>query len=684
MMVVAEALPNVSVAPKVMGAISAALLYGVLGYRDRIHIDSDHKRFLLELLYVVLLGVGTQFAVDLAGFNQIEEPTLGAFIGTVQDCVYRLFWMNGIVDAPSTSIGVLWILFSVVFVRLVYRDILQGIPYVLTFAITLVAAGCGVILIRQNVSLPLTIAASSIGLFCYTMGAGFHRITGRMAAGQVFASEDRPVDDDGENSSGSNRDGGLISQFSGLIRSILEIAGEHPFLFLALYRMNLFYAFLWSGSGIAVTVCVQYLTVIALICTIERVWEHLGHSVSAPDAHRTRSIGVWYAHWTRLIDVLFYITFTAVFARAFISTTTYTQIQNANWNVALYQISEIILLSISLLRFWNDKSRRLMLMQGVILAVGCMEWYSQGRTALLLLCLLIVAAEGISARRILWIYLVVGVAIIVIAHILSLQGWISYYYKNGAHGLGIVYSTDYAAHWLYILIAWQLLWRRRHGIIYVLQGCIIYYVYHLSHSSTFLICSVLLWVLCYMVDYLPRGRVTHILGKTRATAGLILYPLVTVASYAVVLIVGPYSHELMGVTSASLFTFIERIRLSYEGFQRYPIRLFSQSVHERGSAGQVDFTTEYFFLDNSYVRMLIIYGICFLLIMLFVHMYCMKRCTIENNNILWCALIVIAIDAISEHHISNYAYNIIPVLAFAVWDLRSKAACQLTITNTNE
>lgn len=323
-------------------------------------------------------------------------------------------------------------------------------------------------------------------------------------------------------------------------------------------------------------------------------------------------------------------------------------------------------------------------MQGVILAVGCMEWYSQGRTALLLLCLLIVAAEGISARRILWIYLVVGVAIIVIAHILSLQGWISYYYKNGAHGLGIVYSTDYAAHWLYILIAWQLLWRRRHGIIYVLQGCIIYYVYHLSHSSTFLICSVLLWVLCYMVDYLPRGRVTHILGKTRATAGLILYPLVTVASYAVVLIVGPYSHELMGVTSASLFTFIERIRLSYEGFQRYPIRLFSQSVHERGSAGQVDFTTEYFFLDNSYVRMLIIYGICFLLIMLFVHMYCMKRCTIENNNILWCALIVIAIDAISEHHISNYAYNIIPVLAFAVWDLRSKAACQLTITNTNE
>lgn len=450
------------------------------------------------------------------------------------------------------------------------------------------------------------------------------------------------------------------------IASVPAIPGRHPILFMVLYVLHPYYAYMWNRVGNVASVLLPCGLMLMGICVILRIEQLFGHPVETEDLYVIQTIGDLYRRYAAFLNVLFYVAFAVMFAHIFCASTMLqvTILRKGNLTICCD-----ILILLALLRFWNEKSRRLTAVQCAILLTGGILEYRDGLMTLMILCVLIVAAEGISSRRILLIYLIMSVTIMTIAAWASVNGMAYYYYRNGTHAMGIAYRTDYATHWLYILMAYRLFRRRQMSPLeYILAGGVVYYIYHITRGRTFLLCAAMLLILSYLLDYLP-ARVRGVrIKKLLHMAGVAVYPVCALFSYATTLVIGRTisgfnTSEFMGTTMA-------RLHFGYQAFQMYPLRLFSQSIYERGAGGPLANTSEYFFLDNSYVRMLIIYGIVFLLLILGIKIYMMHRCCVEQHYVLWCVLIIIAIHSISEHHMTDLFDNIVLVLAFAEWDLK--------------
>lgn len=489
------------------------------------------------------------------------------------------------------------------------------------------------------------------------------------------------------------------------ICGVLSIVGRHPFQFVGFYIVSMYLAFLWNVAGLTISTVLKWVYGTGIIVMIQCVRQSAGAHMDDEDAHLADTIRTWYGRHQQGINLAFYGFYALVLALEILRTTMFTQIMNWTIYDRLYMIGMDGLFAVVLLRFASplgnptagagsnvgpDGSGRTIL-RTMLLLTGLMLWNLNGLTALMVLGFLMVGAEGTSARRILQIYLVVSAAEIVIMYWASMHGYIAYLYyaARDAHAMGSIYRTDYAARWFYLLAAYHVLRGQRMRLVeYAIEGCLIYYVFHLTAGKTFLISAPLLLILCYVVNNLPRTWCKWIPGRERlhivcSWLLALVYPICAIFSYIAVHILGPY-YVSIGNPGGTMSTTVHRITLSYEAFLQYPIRLFSQSVTEQGAGGIVNLSeVTYFFLDNSYIRMLIIHGVAFLLIMLAVHIMLMRHAFKEHRYVICCALIAIAVDSISEHHLPAFAYNILPVLLWARWnDLNTDHMEPYTIANS--
>lgn len=577
--------------------------------------------------------------------------------------------------------------------------------------------------------------------------------------------------------------------------NVLGVAGRHPFLFIGFHDVDMYLAFLWNVADPVTMSALKCAYGTGIVAIIQCVRMSSGMWLHMRDAHTVFVIRTWYRRHRRLVNRLFYGFYALILALQFLRSTMFTQNMDWTLYNQLYMIGMDGLFAVVLLRFVlplgqqgeqhkadrdqaendedppgeavgdddapvpaseEDRGTLVQALRGFVnllrdpesarsayirhtilrmtLLITClMLWDLNWLTAQMVLGLLMIGAEETSARRILQIYLVVGFAEMVIMYWASMHGYIAYlYYATvDAHAMGSIYRTDYAAHWLYLLIAYNILRGRRLRLVeYMAEGCLIYYVFHLTTGKTFLISAPLFLVLCYVANGLPqiqyRGRdcstvvrrgivqgifyqndpyrdknhealccsETHASTETAGIRGgrerlnrgniiriflnrisCLIFPLCAVGSYIVALTIGSQYAGITSLTGA-MATFQHRLGLSYTAFHQYPIRLFSQSVTEQGAGGLVDWNTSanYFFLDNAYIRMLIIHGVLFLVIILVTHTALMRRAVREHRYIIWCALVAIAVDSLSEHHMPTFSYNILPVIIWAEWNLQNPDA----------
>lgn len=488
------------------------------------------------------------------------------------------------------------------------------------------------------------------------------------------ADTDRDDANDGieDGAIGAGRSHGIIGLFHLLIGT-LAFLGRHPFVVLALYRIHQYYEFLWGESNNEqVGIVLQCLLLPILLCIILRIMEFYGCQMEMADAQILRAIGDVYRKYWHAANVAFYVVASAVFAIVIVGATMFRRFYaREHYNVA-FMIVCIALLLVTSLRLWNDKSHRCMAIQWCILFTGVMTWYLCDSTVILILCMMIIATEGMSARRIMQIYLITSVVILTAAAWASVNGYINYYSYNGLHAMGIYYRTDYATYWLYIVMIYRVLRDKRMRLIeYVIAAILMAYVNHLTESRTTLLCVTLFLGACYLMDYWPEGLRIRCLTRWLYRIGYLIYPLCAMLTYIIVAVWGAQFTEGLSDTGSFWFTMKYRVALSYIGFTEYPLRILAQAMNKK-DIGSFDYTTNtyYFTLDNSYVRYVINYGILFLLILLGICVYLIHRCGREQNMLLLCALAVIAIHSLSEPHLANLYHNVFLVLVFAIWDMR--------------
>lgn len=307
----------------------------------------------------------------------------------------------------------------------------------------------------------------------------------------------------------------------------------------------------------------------------------------------------------------------------------------------------------------------------LIIAVFTASAWVSGYYFLFVLGLLIVGAKDVPVDQILKIYFVIAAVIMVTAFAASQVGLIENYVyvvegKGVRNSFGINYTTDFAAHIFYLILAGVCIHEHKagiRGIVFPLIGAVL--VYAGSRAYTSCIClilfavSVIIVKLCDVKYQEPKRWINILPWAPAGFAGI----------FIVLTLLYTPEHGIWDKLNNILNS---RLELSARGIDQNGIKPFGQMIDEIGMGGHTEFPMGYFFLDDSYIRILLEYGIfvfAFILVML---VLVGKKAIANKRFILLMACFIISLQSVMEHHLLEIAYNPFILFLFAEMGKLSK------------
>ena len=284
-----------------------------------------------------------------------------------------------------------------------------------------------------------------------------------------------------------------------------------------------------------------------------------------------------------------------------------------------------------------------------------------------MLAFLIVGAKDVSIDKILGVYLIIGIVIVVSAFLCSHYGIIEnlQYWKNEQmrFSFGMVYPTDFAAHIFYLILAAICLLNRKIYLVEpVLIGAIACVVYKWTIASTSMICmvgfSLFLIIYCIIERINRSGRnIYDILTKCLSAVPIVM---------AALFIGMTMTYDDKNIKWLAINDKLsDRLTNSKIGLETNGFNLFGKYIEERGWGKSVIEKADYFYLDDSYIRIMLEYGIIVLVVVLAIFVVASRRAAKEGRITMVIALAFIAVHSFMEHHLVEIAYNPFILCAFA-------------------
>lgn len=278
---------------------------------------------------------------------------------------------------------------------------------------------------------------------------------------------------------------------------------------------------------------------------------------------------------------------------------------------------------------------------------------------------LIVGAKGIDFSKILKFYLIISITIMAVAFAASQGGIIEdlqYMNDRGAgkflrHSFGIVYPTDYAAHLFYMTMAAMVLYDKKWNTITKIwiSSLVAISVFLTSNAQTTTITLFVFVALCV----LERALRTY-MGYIEKVFRLV--PITLAAGFIYL----AYRYDANQSWMAKINSLISgRLQLSKKGLDDYPVKLFGQNVIENGLGTSTANRDFYFYLDDSYIRILLEYGIIAFIVTIIILAMISKKASEEKKYILVIVLVAIAVQSVMEQHLIDIAYNPMILALFA-------------------
>lgn len=290
---------------------------------------------------------------------------------------------------------------------------------------------------------------------------------------------------------------------------------------------------------------------------------------------------------------------------------------------------------------------------------------------LITLVLLVVGAQGISFRKIIRIYFVAGIILMAVMITAAETGVIEnlIYHQTGRRpriAFGSLYPTDFSAHVFYLCLAWGYL--RKDKIKTV-------------ELAAFLLCGVGVYVFCdarmnaaglaFFALFLAYRKVRlyyaarkgKIYELNRLMQWLMIISVPLCAGIFTLLTVGyqegnPFWEKLNRLTTA---------RLAYGkiGITQYGFSWFGQYIPMVGSGGGTDPRPDYFFIDSSYVNILLCMGTIVFCLVCILCVSLSLRAYRQGDVVFLIVLLFMALQCTIEHHMLEIAYNPFLLAVFA-------------------
>lgn len=359
---------------------------------------------------------------------------------------------------------------------------------------------------------------------------------------------------------------------------------------------------------------------------------------------------------------LYAVAFVAYLVISFIRNSTYADyLLSSNmlqrWN---YLLAAVLLVKIY---FFDQQSVNKFLLNSVAIGIGVVVWRQTHAIDVLMYLLLILGARGISFAAINEWFLKIGTLLLLFMLFSVVVGLIKdlVFIRDGVdrHSLGILYPTDFAAHVFFLIVSY---------CYYAFQRLTWY------HYLTFVIIAVILMGLTQArLDVLAILLVIPVFWLAKRAANERPFSRVIASFYWMVAPILAYVTMVAALfysVNNHLFNLADkavsgRLHLSHLAWNRYGVSLLGNRVTEHGfgaGAGAKMFYESgmegnYFYIDSSFIRLLIIYGLVAVVFFVGIMLVIGLRSTLQKDYRLAAVMLMLAISCTIEQHLLNLAFD---------------------------
>lgn len=368
------------------------------------------------------------------------------------------------------------------------------------------------------------------------------------------------------------------------------------------------------------------------------------------------------------------VMFLFVFGIFLIHNETWTIMWPDNWIRWDFSYLRAILFTYLFVKYALGKQKKWTILEiflGIMVAFAFfMNWQMTGDNSIMDISVLILCAKDIPYEAVLKEYIVIKVPMIVMTIIGSQLGVFEnlvYHQVDGTRvreAFGFCYPTDFAAQIFFLFLVWVLIRRVKTSYIelvgMVIAGILLKIFCDTNNSVLcigILVASVVVFKVLDKFDL--KGKPFELVEKIYSF-GCLCVPFVF--SAMMVLLSRFYNPEnsLLSVIDKALN---HRLGWGLEGFTRYDATLWGQYVEMQGNGGTTEKAENYFFLDCSYVNILLRKGlIIFALVLLVLVVLMFKN---WNDHLFLWLLVMVCLHCVIEHHFLEFYYNVFLILPFA-------------------
>ena len=335
--------------------------------------------------------------------------------------------------------------------------------------------------------------------------------------------------------------------------------------------------------------------------------------------------------------------------------------------------------------------------------VGNERGWGKEEDCVMIMMVALSLVKNIDYRKILRVSFLSGITVVIIFFFLSMSGIVE---NIRGDSFGFINRTDYAAHILFLVVTFCFYYSGRlsaKGELGILAVFIVLCTIIKGKTAIACVAIVILvtmvrqyriingipyqdaeegWIrFLFRIVYFPIKLVDSINRKLSMNSpiseglrrsiisGIRLFHEFSFLFWALVMIGLTAIYSILPEELFSRIPLIQtvgyRLILGVLGFKQFPIRLFGNVIPQHGYGGTSAPVPFYYFLDSSYVRMILQHGVVvFVLIISIMTLIQMKLKNMGMHYEMF-LLAIIALDCTMEQHIIDISYNVFVLLLFA-------------------
>lgn len=367
---------------------------------------------------------------------------------------------------------------------------------------------------------------------------------------------------------------------------------------------------------------------------------------------------------------IFFIAFVIFFVSSFIQDTTLAEALNGRFlRLCSYISLPLLLFKIYFIDRWSKKE---LFVISILILLGMITWRMAHELQLLTIVPFVVGAKNVNFKDIITWYMYLNVILLLTMAIFSLLGIIPNLIYRAAprpprYSLGLIYTSSLATHYFYLVLAYcylrfsKLRWT---DYLLIIIGDVIFMM--ITNTKLDFIATLIVIPVMVIAQRAFRGhKLSEILASFWWMAVPITSSIIIFASY----FYDGSNHIMKAVDDLTS----GRLGLGHRALTNYDINILGQTIVEHtygGSNGlklanQLDGVSHYFFIDSSYIRMFLLWGLLVFILIIVYMTYIAMRSIFRRTFVLAAIILIASLNFMFEPDIIKIIYDPFLLALFA-------------------